>query len=62
MFDEPFWSASDGAIKSSSTKYGNSVEVFFLVKSKMANVMLEILDGFFLVWVLMYQHSKSTFL
>ena len=28
----------------------------------MANVMLEILDGFSLVWVLMYQDSKSEFL
>ena len=28
----------------------------------MANVMLEILDGFSSVRVLMYRHSKSTFL
>ena len=28
----------------------------------MANVMLEISDGFSLVWFLMYRHSKSTFL
>ena len=29
---------------------------------KMANVMLEILDGFSLVWVLMKMHTDSTIL
>ena len=29
---------------------------------KMVNVMFKFLDGFSLVWVLMYQNSKSMFL
>ena len=37
-------------------------EYFFWYKSKMTNVMLEILDGFSLVWVLMYRHSEPAFL
>ena len=37
-------------------------EFYFWWKSKMANVMLETLDGFSVVRVLMYQHWKSSFL
>ena len=37
-------------------------EYFFWYKVKKANAMLEILDGFYLEWVLMYRHSKTVFL
>ena len=35
------------------------VEVLLWEKGKRVNVMLQILDGFSWVWVLMYQHSKK---
>ena len=37
-----------------------SKSIFYEKRAKMANVMLEILDGFSSVRVLMYRHSKST--
>ena len=48
--------------KFQSTQDGHSIWVFEIwLKGKMANVMLEILDGFSLIWVLMYWYSKSSF-
>ena len=58
------WSVSDGYIKIDRfqrTQDGNLIWAFFWYKGEIANVMLEILDGFSLVWVLMHTHSKSVF-
>ena len=64
-YNEPFWSVCDGFITKSrlqSTQDGNLVKLFWWEESKMATSMFEILDGFSLVWVPMYQQSKSAFL
>ena len=56
---------SDGLITKSrlhSTQDGNLIKVFWWEDSKMATSVFEILDGFSLVWVPMYQQSKSAFL
>ena len=37
-------------------------EYFFQYVGKMVDVMLKLLDGFSLVWVLIYWHSKFAFL
>ena len=62
--NEQFWSASDDFITLSrlqSTQDCNVVEVFWSEESKMATSVFVILDSFSLVWVPMYQQSKSTF-
>ena len=39
-----------------------AIQYFLRLKGKMADAMLEIIDGFSFVWVLMYRHLKSEFL
>ena len=56
---------SSRVVDSKVLRMGIQSEYFSDKKAEMANVLLEILDGFSLVsmvWVLMYRHSKFAFL